>query len=245
MPAALGRQAERLTLLLRRKLTRAARPKPSQGRNSRPNTRLSTLLDMTGWTKRGLARRVNRQAAAMGHPQLATDASRVRRWIDVGEVPREPVPRVLAALFTERLGRVVTVSDLGLARQKRANKRNADDRNAKHPAFAPWAPERTAAVLTEFTGMDIMLNRRGSVATGTTPATGSALSSAMHDWLQTPPAHTSWPESYTPAENLPQPPAHPHHATRESLQTLEAVTHPPLTTQQPNSPPPQPKSPAP
>jgi len=30
----------------------------------------------------------------------------------------------------------------------------------------PWAPERTAAVLTEFTGMDLMLNRRGLVGTG-------------------------------------------------------------------------------
>ncbi len=29
----------------------------------------------------------------MGHPQLATDTSRVRRWIDMGETPRDPVPQ--------------------------------------------------------------------------------------------------------------------------------------------------------
>ena len=78
-----------------------------------PNTRLHDLFGLAGWSKGELARLVNRQAAAMGHPQLATDTSRVRRWIDMGETPRDPVPRVLAALFTERLGRVVTIEDLG------------------------------------------------------------------------------------------------------------------------------------
>ncbi|GAA3245012.1 hypothetical protein GCM10020256_71400 [Streptomyces thermocoprophilus] len=123
----------------------------------------------------------------MGHPQLATDTSRVRRWIDVGEIPRDPVPRVLAALFTERLGRVVTIEDLGLVRRGRAGKRQGDG-SAEHPDGVPWAPERTTAVLTEFTGMDLMLNRRGLVGAGAALAAGSALSSAMHDWLHTDPA---------------------------------------------------------
>ncbi|GAA3115194.1 hypothetical protein GCM10020254_72220 [Streptomyces goshikiensis] len=84
-----------------------------------PNTRLNDLFGLAGWSKGELARMVNRQAAAMGHHQLATDTSRVRRWIDMGETPREPVPTVLAALFTERLGRVVTIEDLGFVRQRR------------------------------------------------------------------------------------------------------------------------------
>ncbi|MDT0550432.1 hypothetical protein RND15_48545, partial [Streptomyces sp. DSM 41529] len=84
-----------------------------------PNTRLSDLFGLAGWSKGELARMVNRQAAAMGHPQLATDTSRVRRWIDMGESPRDPVPEVLAALFTERLGRVVTIEDLGFGRRGR------------------------------------------------------------------------------------------------------------------------------
>ncbi|KOT59444.1 hypothetical protein ADK43_16610 [Streptomyces rimosus subsp. rimosus] len=136
---------------------------------------------MAGWSKGELARLVNRQAAAMGHPQLATDTSRVRRWIDTGETPRDPVPKVLAALFTERLGRVVTIEDLGFDRSGRAGRKQATD-------GLPWPPERTAAVLTEFTGMDLMLNRRGLVGAGAALAAGSALSSAMHDWLHTDPA---------------------------------------------------------
>ncbi|WP_405885029.1 hypothetical protein OG762_43710 [Streptomyces sp. NBC_01136] len=155
--------------------------------NGQPNTRLSDLFGLAGWSKGELARLVNKQAAVMGHPQLATDTSRVRRWIDVGEIPRDPVPRVLAALFTERLGRVVTIEDLGLVRHGRVGKRPGGG-NVEHPDGVPWAPERTAAVLTEFTGMDLMLNRRGLVGAGAALAAGSALSSAMHDWLHTDPA---------------------------------------------------------
>ncbi|MGW0599277.1 DNA-binding protein NsdB [Streptomyces sp. NPDC002776] len=150
--------------------------------NGQPNSRLADLFGLAGWSKGELARLVNRQAAAMGHPQLSTDTSRVRRWIDMGEIPRDPVPRVLAALFTERLGRVVTIEDLGLVRHGRAGKRQGGG-SVEHPDGVPWAPERTAAVLTEFTGMDLMLNRRGLVGAGAALAAGSVLSSAMHDWL--------------------------------------------------------------
>ncbi|MFC9537399.1 hypothetical protein ACFVFJ_14150 [Streptomyces sp. NPDC057717] len=155
--------------------------------NGHPNTRLNDLFGLAGWSKGELARLVNRQAAAMGHPQLATDTSRVRRWIDMGEIPRDPVPRVLAALFTERLGRVVTIEDLGLVRHGRTGKRR-DAGAVEHPDGMPWAPERTAAVLTEFTGMDLMLNRRGLVGAGAALTAGSVLNGAMHDWLHTDPA---------------------------------------------------------
>lgn len=146
-----------------------------------PNTRLADLFGLTGWSKGELARLVNRQAAVMGHPQLATDTSRVRRWIETGEAPRDPVPKVLATLFTERLGRVVTIEDLGFQRCRRTGRRPASDN-------LPWPPERTALVLTEFTGMDLMLNRRGLVGAGAALAAGSALTGAMQDWLHNAPA---------------------------------------------------------
>ncbi|MEW2546938.1 hypothetical protein AB0910_14350 [Streptomyces sp. NPDC047002] len=152
-----------------------------------PNTRLSDLFGLAGWSKGELARLVNKQAAAMGHPQLSTDTSRVRRWIDMGETPRDPVPRVLAALFTERLGRVVTIEDLGFVRTRRPGKRQDAGSREKNPDELPWAPEQTAAVLTEFTGMDLMLNRRGLMGAGAALTAGSALSGAMYDWLHTDP----------------------------------------------------------
>ncbi|GGR46672.1 hypothetical protein FHS38_005273 [Streptomyces netropsis] len=150
------------------------------------NTRLADLFGLSGWTKGELARLVNRQAAVMGHPQLATDTARVRRWIDMGESPRDPVPKVLAALFTERLGRVVTIEDLGFARRGRGAR-------TQSPDGLPWAPERTAAILTEFTGMDLMLNRRGLVGAGATLSTGSALGvTAVYD-----PLHAGGPAAGT------------------------------------------------
>ncbi|WP_030755639.1 hypothetical protein [Streptomyces griseus] len=152
------------------------------------NTRLADLFGLAGWSKGELARLVNRQAAAMGHPQLSTDTSRVRRWIDKGETPRDPVPRVLAALFTERLGRVVTIEDLGFVRRGRAGTRQAVRNNDENPDGMPWSPDRTAAVLTEFTGMDLMLNRRGLMGAGIALTAGSALNSSLHDWLRTEPS---------------------------------------------------------
>ncbi|URN18415.1 MULTISPECIES: hypothetical protein [Streptomyces] len=160
-----------------------------------PNTRLSDLFGLAGWSKGELARLVNRQAAAMGHSQLATDTSRVRRWIDMGETPRDPVPQVLATLFTERLGRVVTIEDLGFVRRGRAGRRR-DVSRTDTPDWLPWAPGRTAAVLTEFTGVDLMLNRRGLMGAGAALTAGSAITSAMHDWFR---ADTGGPGTQGPA----------------------------------------------
>ncbi|KPC95950.1 hypothetical protein ADL27_06335, partial [Streptomyces sp. NRRL F-6602] len=155
--------------------------------SGQPNTRLADHFGLTGWSKGELARLVNRQAAAMGHPQLATDTSRVRRWIDMGEIPRDPVPTVLAALFTEQLGRVVTIEDLGLVRRGRTGKRRPGGSGERSDGV-PWAPERTAAVLTEFTGMDLMLNRRGLMGASAALTAGSVLTTAMYDWLKADPA---------------------------------------------------------
>ncbi|MER5782955.1 hypothetical protein ABT104_14710 [Streptomyces mobaraensis] len=178
-----------------------------------PNTRLADLFGLAGWSKGELARLVNRQAAVMGHPQLATDTSRVRRWIDMGESPRDPVPRVLAALFTERLGRVVTIEDLGFGRRGRAGKGQSQD-------GLPWPPERTAAVLTEFTGMDLMLNRRGLVGAGAALAAGSALSGAMHDWLHSDPALASdAPRFDDPLHRA----SYPGHAEQAGFERYEAA----------------------
>ncbi|WP_433548895.1 DNA-binding protein NsdB [Streptomyces sp. CA-294286] len=157
-----------------------------------PNTRLNDLFGLTGWSKGELARMVNRKAAAMGHPQLATDTSRVRRWIDMGESPRDPVPRVLEALFTERLGRVVTIEDLGFTRTGRTGRRGAAAKQDV-PLGKPLTPEELAELLSEFTGMDLMLNRRGLVGAGAALAAGSALTSAMQDWLHTEPATAATP----------------------------------------------------
>ncbi|MEV0766230.1 hypothetical protein [Nocardia sp. NPDC050435] len=53
-------------------------------------------------------------AIEWGQPQVRPDTSSVRRWIEVGEQPRQPVPQILADLFSARIGYRVTTYDLGL-----------------------------------------------------------------------------------------------------------------------------------
>ena len=145
-----------------------------------PNTRFADLFALTGWSKGELARLVKRRGAAVGQQQLSTDTSRVRRWIERGEIPRDPVPRVLAALFTERLGRVVTTEDLGFQRHRHTGSGSGAKGASDDPA---WEPERTAEVLTEFTGMDLMLNRRGLMGASTALVAGAAIAGPLHDWM--------------------------------------------------------------
>lgn len=162
--------AEAVTILMERDLRRAVQLERSGGPSSRhggPGTsRLREAFDLTGWSRGELARLVNRRAASAGHPEVATDASRVRRWLDVGAIPRDPVPRLLADLFSERLGRVLTVEDLGLDRPAGVRARH-DGADPSHPWPLPWAPERTVSVLTEFSGTDLVLDRRGPVVAST------------------------------------------------------------------------------
>ncbi|MEZ0093333.1 hypothetical protein [Streptacidiphilus sp. EB129] len=148
--------------------------------NRGPNTRFADLFAMTGWSKGELARLVNRRGASAGQQQLSTDTSRVRRWIERGEIPRDPVPRVLAALFTERLGRVVTTEDLGFQRHRHSASDAADPATSD---TSSWKPERTAEVLTEFTGMDLMLNRRGLMGASTALVAGATIANPLHDWM--------------------------------------------------------------
>ncbi|GAA1989214.1 hypothetical protein [Kitasatospora viridis] len=144
--------------------------------NKEPNTRLADLFALTGWSKGELARLVNRRGAAIGQQQLSTDTSRVRRWIEHGEVPRDPVPMLLAAVFTERLGRVVSIEDLGLVRHRRATPAPAQ-------GAAPPEPERTAEILTDFTGMDLMLNRRGQADQGPALPGTAVIPDSLYSWL--------------------------------------------------------------
>jgi hypothetical protein len=127
----------------------------------------------SGWSKGEVARLVNRRARDLGATHVATDTSRVRRWLD-GEQPRDPIPRILTELFSERFGCVVTLSDLGL--------REPASPIAGTLTDLPWSGERTAELLAEFCRSDLVLGRRG---TGGAPplAAGAALVEPVKRWL--------------------------------------------------------------
>ncbi|MCH0541256.1 hypothetical protein I3F58_17120 [Streptomyces sp. MUM 203J] len=140
----------------------------------RPNEQLSSWFVRSGWSKGELARQVNRRARQMGAHHISTDTSRVRRWLD-GEQPREPIPRILSELFSERFGAVVAIEDLGL--------RAAHQSPSVGGVDLPWAGPQTVSLLSEFSRSDLMLARRGFLGTSLALAAGPALIEPMQRWL--------------------------------------------------------------
>jgi hypothetical protein len=147
---------------------------PPAGGDKRANDRLTSWFMRSGWSKGELARQVNRRARQIGAHHVSTDTSRVRRWLD-GEQPREPIPRILSELFTERFGSVVAVEDLGL--------RSAHQPPASSGVDLPWAAPQTVSLLNEFSRSDLMLGRRGFLGASLALSAGPALIEPMQRWL--------------------------------------------------------------
>ncbi|MCB5910780.1 transcriptional repressor NsdA [Streptomyces pinistramenti] len=145
----------------------------------RPNAQLGSWFVRSGWSKGELARQVNRRARQMGAHHISTDTSRVRRWLD-GEQPREPIPRILSELFSERFGCVVGIEDLGL--------RSARQSPSVSGVDLPWAGPQTVTLISEFSRSDLMLARRGFLGTSLTLAAGPTLIEPMQRWLVPVPA---------------------------------------------------------
>ncbi|GAA2517920.1 hypothetical protein GCM10010393_58560 [Streptomyces gobitricini] len=144
----------------------------------------------------------------MGAHHISTDTSRVRRWLD-GEQPREPIPRILSELFSERFGSVVAVEDLGL--------RTAHQSPSVSGVDLPWAGPQTVALLSDFSRSDLMLARRGFLGTSLALAAGPALIEPMQRWLVPTPAAE-------PARADAAAPRRPTRLSRAELDLLETTT---------------------
>ncbi|MFJ8632962.1 hypothetical protein [Streptomyces sp. NPDC093568] len=147
--------------------------------DKRPNELLTSWFVRSGWSKGELARQVNRRARQLGANHISTDTSRVRRWLD-GENPREPIPRILSELFSERFGCVVSVEDLGLRAARQSPSVSGVD--------LPWTGPQTVALLSEFSRSDLMLARRGFLGSSLALSAGPALIEPMQRWLVPTPA---------------------------------------------------------
>ncbi|MEU1305368.1 hypothetical protein ACQEV4_11395 [Streptomyces shenzhenensis] len=147
--------------------------------DKRPNELLGSWFVRSGWSKGELARQVNRRARQLGASHISTDTSRVRRWLD-GENPREPIPRILSELFSERFGCVVSVEDLGLRAARPTPSATGVD--------LPWTGPQTVALLSEYSRSDLMLARRGFLGTSLALSAGPSLIEPMQRWLVPSPA---------------------------------------------------------
>ncbi|MCH0565312.1 MULTISPECIES: hypothetical protein [unclassified Streptomyces] len=142
--------------------------------DKRPNELLGSWFVRSGWSKGELARQVNRRARQLGANHISTDTSRVRRWLD-GENPREPIPRILSELFSERFGCVVPIEDLGLRTARQSPSATGVD--------LPWTGPQTVALLSEFSRSDLMLARRGFLGSSLALSAGPALIEPLQRWL--------------------------------------------------------------
>lgn len=175
----------------------------------RPNELLGSWFVRSGWSKGELARQVNRRARQLGANHISTDTSRVRRWLD-GENPREPIPRILSELFSERFGCVVSVEDLGLRAARQAPSVSGVD--------LPWTAPQTVALLSEFSRSDLMLARRGFLGASLALSAGPSLIEPMQRWL-VPGASTQQPEPESASASR-----HQGRLSRPELELLESTT---------------------
>ncbi|MFJ1599123.1 transcriptional regulator [Streptomyces sp. NPDC088261] len=77
-----------------------------------PNTLLDSLLDEAGISHAGLAARINRAGEARGLT-LRYEHTAVARWLK-GQRPRGQVPDLICAVLGDRLGRPLSLDDIGL-----------------------------------------------------------------------------------------------------------------------------------
>ncbi|MFF4359722.1 hypothetical protein [Streptomyces sp. NPDC001604] len=178
--------------------------------DKRPNELLTSWFVRSGWSKGELARQVNRRARQLGANHISTDTSRVRRWLD-GENPREPIPRILSELFSERFGCVVSVEDLGLRAARQSPSVSGVD--------LPWTGPQTVALLSEFSRSDLMLARRGFLGTSLALSAGPSLIEPMQRWLVPSPQAQSEPEPEPPASSR-----RPGRLSKPELDLLESTT---------------------
>lgn len=77
-----------------------------------PNRLLAAVMAEAGVSNKGLAAQVRAQAARDGY-SISSDHVSVRRWLD-GSMPRGRTSEYIALVLGAKLGRRVTLTDLGL-----------------------------------------------------------------------------------------------------------------------------------
>lgn len=147
----------------------AARPLVAR----QPNERLQALIQEAACSNAGLARRVNMCGAEHGL-DLRYDKTSVARWLR-GQQPRGRAPGIIAEALGRKLGRTVTIDEIGMANGK----------NLASGVGLQFAPTVVGAVeqVCELWRSDV---GRRDFLTGSTVAS-SALVEPSRDWLITAP----------------------------------------------------------
>ncbi|WP_329201821.1 MULTISPECIES: sporulation protein [unclassified Streptomyces] len=86
---------------------------PKKERQGNPNEDLARLIKQASASHKSLAAQINRLGAAAG-VLLRYEHTSVARWVNLGMIPRGRAPEFLAAALGERLGRAVSVDEIGM-----------------------------------------------------------------------------------------------------------------------------------
>ena len=115
-----------------------------------PNRALAAAVAEAGMSNKGLARRVHDLAQRDGNP-TSTDHILVRKWLE-GTVPRERTAEYIAAALSEKLGRRVSLAELGFPYGASGHAADsAEDLPAEYPSDA----QRSAHLLADLTNVDL------------------------------------------------------------------------------------------
>lgn len=147
----------------------AARPPTAR----QPNERLQALIQEAGCTNAGLARRVNVCGAEHGL-DLRYDKTSVARWLR-GQQPRGRAPLVISEALGRKLGRTVTLEEIGMAGAGGVASRVG----LSFPHAVPAAVEQVCELWRCDAG------RSGALGGQAGPV--SVLVEPSRDWLVTPP----------------------------------------------------------
>jgi hypothetical protein len=101
-----------------------------------PNTLLDALLDEAGISRAGLSSRVNASTARTSRP-TSYDHTSVGRWIEKSAVPRGRAPLIICEILSEKIGRPVTLAEIGMEDMRFAQ-REASLRQNADQAIALW-----------------------------------------------------------------------------------------------------------
>lgn len=92
----------------------------SQRRARQPNEPLARLITAAGASHISLAAQINKIAAAAGVVTRYEKTS-VANWVNLGMIPRGRAPEFVAAALQQRLGRPVSLEEIGMYRRERGD----------------------------------------------------------------------------------------------------------------------------
>ncbi|MFJ3694985.1 sporulation protein [Streptomyces sp. NPDC090052] len=148
-------------------------------RSRPPNTDLARLIEGCGASHKSLAHRIN-QLARQGGVETDYSHTSVANWCRRGMTPKWPVPKLLAQAIGERLGRSVSLAEIGLG--------EVETPDADMGLDFPRDPADAVRVATSFWSS---VNRRDFLTTGASGFAVSAFTTPVTRWLVSPADRTA------------------------------------------------------